>query len=278
MALDLTPRQTAQLDAYASAFAALMPTGKVWSRDRDHPLIQYLRGQASIWALNVVARASTLVEVEALPDTTTEMLTDWERVAGLPEECYDQVEQSPEARRSLLLAKLTSEGGQSPAYFVNLARSLGHPDARITEFSPFRAGRAHCGSSRFRTGAPDQRYVWRMHVGPSAVSWFRLGKSRCGSAGQAKIRRAAAVECMIRKLAPAHTTVIFTYSFPGPLYPKDIDYFRAGKSHAGIDPQARATAWGDFTDLAPLEVERFRTGRNRCGRDPQARRVTVVTH
>lgn len=270
----IDPQQ--EVEDFAESFAGLLPRGAAWPRDPESVLMRLVLGLSENWATTVQGRARDLLYVESTPDTTTEMLEDWERALGLPEECYDEVPQTVEARRAIVIEKLTTIGAQSREYFIGIAQRLGHPDARISEFSPFRCGVSRCGSTQWRVGPPDERYVWRMYVGPSAKSWFQAGKSRCGQDPQMRIRRSAAVECIINKLKPEHTRVIFLYSFPTPGYPIDVEWFRAGKSRAGRDPQARVMAWGEYVEPSPQEITYFRAGRNRAGRDPQAHKVTVV--
>lgn len=267
-----------EVDAWTDAFAKLHPTGKVWARDPGLPLGEYLRGQASIWALSVSVKARLLLDVEAFPDTTTAMLPEWERAVGLPEDCYATAEQTIEGRRALLLRKLTTQGGQSRAYFIGLASDLGYPEARITEWTPFRCGYSGVGNPRWRTGSPLQRNVWRMHVGMSDVTYFRCGRGRVGRDPQARLRRAEALECLVRKWKPAHTDVIFTYTIAAPLYPTDVTWFRCGAGHVGRDPQARINTYGVYERPPPIQAAWFRCGKSRVGADPHARIARVVTH
>lgn len=266
------------LNAWAGAFQALHPVGKVWARDPGLPLAQYLRGQASIWALTVATKTQLLLEVEAFPDTTTLMLPEWERAAGLPEACFQDTDQTVEGRRALLLRKLTTEGGQSRAYFTKLAADLGYPEAYIKEWTPFRCGRSGVGNPRWRTGSPLQRYYWQMYVGLSDVTYFRCGGGRVGRDPQARLRRAKALECLVRKWKPAHTEAIFLYQIAPPLYPVDVSWFRTGRSHVGRDPHAKINLYGVFQKPPPIQAAWFRLGRSHVGADPQARIARVVTH
>src|SRR3546814_20435762 len=81
-------------------------------------------------------RALQLID-EALPSTTHEVLPDWERIAGLPDECTGPSE-TIEGRRLRLIQQLAEHGGQSRAFFLSAAASLGYPGCTITEFRPDR--------------------------------------------------------------------------------------------------------------------------------------------
>ena len=64
-------------------------------------------------------RALTLVD-EADPRTTTEMLSDWETTAGLPDPCHG-LGATVEARRAELVARLTALGSCSRAFYIGIA-------------------------------------------------------------------------------------------------------------------------------------------------------------
>lgn len=224
-------------ETFRDAWSHLLPNGRAWPRERDSVLMRVLLGLAGVWA-GVDARARILLYREALPDRTVDLLRDWERVAGLPDPCVPVTEiPTLDWRRERLVAQLTAQGGQSRRYFLAVAYRLGHLEARIDEFSPFRAGRSRCGSMLWRSGSPLMRFWWRFFVGPAGVTWFRAGKSRAGRDPQADIARAWALECLIRRWKPAHTEVLFTYrKLPDGAF--DLVWFRAGRSRAGRDPQA----------------------------------------
>ncbi|MGF6252558.1 uncharacterized protein YmfQ (DUF2313 family), partial [Methylobacterium sp. PvP062] len=107
-------------DDYAEAFARLLPRGEAWSRDPDGDLMRLVRGQAEIWGAVVDPRAADLLELELDPRFTTELLPDWERAFGLPDPCV-QEQYTLEERRLALIERITTEGGQSRAFFYNVA-------------------------------------------------------------------------------------------------------------------------------------------------------------
>ncbi|MEW5904217.1 MAG: putative phage tail protein, partial [Pseudomonadota bacterium] len=119
-------------DDYLSQLQALLPQGPAWTRDADAVLTRLLDAMAQEFA-RIDARADQVID-EADPRTTEELLTGWERVAGLSATSpLDGSQMSVDQRRSNLLAKLVERGGQSPAYFIQLAARMGFT-ITITEF------------------------------------------------------------------------------------------------------------------------------------------------
>jgi uncharacterized protein YmfQ (DUF2313 family) len=146
-------------------------------------------------------RASELV-AESIPDRTTELLSEWERMAGLPDPCSGPAD-GLEARRAQLVQRLTSRGGQSPAYFIQLAATLGYT-ITITEFQSFTC-QSYCDAS---LDTDPWRHTWR--VDAPAVTVIEMS---CESGCDEAIRTWGnePLECLIRRLRPAHTHVLFGY-------------------------------------------------------------------
>lgn len=192
-----------QFDAegYTRLLQALLPTGSVWPRDPEATLTKLLAAWAAELA-RVDQRGDDLVD-EADPRTAFEMLTDWERVCGLPGACHGTAEGLAQ-RRAAVANQLTFRGGQSRAFFLSLAAALGY-QVGIEEFRPLRAGDL-AGS---RTYDDEWAFVWRVR-GPeaSAISVLRAG----GGAGE-RLRTwgNALLECEIGRRSPAHTNVLFAY-------------------------------------------------------------------
>ena len=73
-------------------------------------------------ALDAAQLAADQILIEADPRTTIQFFTDWERIAGLPDSCCGTDAASTLAeRRARLVEKITSTGGQSRQYFIDLA-------------------------------------------------------------------------------------------------------------------------------------------------------------
>jgi uncharacterized protein YmfQ (DUF2313 family) len=191
---------------YLQVLQQLLPSGAAWPREPDATLTKVLRAQAAELA-RIHNRTLDLLE-EADPRTTNELLADWERVAGLPDECTAGRLTTLQERRLGVVSKLQARGGQSRAYFLMLATSLGYDDVEITEYRPFTCGISRCGDQL--GGDAAARFVWRVKVlGPRATR-FKCGESRCGDS-LCKISRAEDLECIFRRSAPAHTNLRFSY-------------------------------------------------------------------
>lgn len=190
-------------DQYRELLKALLPPGEAFPRDTGTGIDKLLAGMSEEWA-RIDARGEALI-VEALPSSTSELLADWERVAGLPDKCAGTLETTMQGRRNALLAKLTSTGGQSREYFVAVAKALGY-EITITEFRPFRAGLSQAGDP-LTNG--DWVYTWRVNAHETTIIDFRAGRSAAGE--PLRTWGNDTLECKINQLKPAHTITIFGY-------------------------------------------------------------------
>jgi uncharacterized protein YmfQ (DUF2313 family) len=229
MPLDPHVRRTG--DDYAEVMAGDLPTGPAWTRDPDSTLMQVVSGLAQVWG-DVDGRFADLLEIESDPRSTYEMLPDWERAFGLPDPCIPVVQTLAE-RRVALVVKMTMQGGQSRAFFIGVAASLGY---RITirEYRPFQFGLSSFGGSRGQFQPPSVRFYWRVRVSGGRSTRFSFGGSSFGRDSFLEIRKAEDLECMFRRWKPAHTIVLFDYHDfdPDPA----VDRFEFGMSSFGNDP------------------------------------------
>lgn len=202
--------------AYQAQLAALLPHGRAWPREDGSTLMQLAHAKAEELA-RIDGRVSDLLE-EVDPRTTLELLDDWERVAGLPDSCIAAPDSIAE-RRAAIQSRITAIGGQTIGYFVDLAATIGFA-ITIDEFRPFRIG-SDVGD---RLCGEGWAHVWRVNVQPPAadagfgltIRYFRVGQSAVGErlVGFGSLD----LECIIRRAAPAHSTVIFAYDIdPDPI-------------------------------------------------------------
>ncbi|NQE47975.1 YmfQ family protein [Herbaspirillum rubrisubalbicans] len=189
-------------EQYQAQLLDLLPPGAIWPRDLDTDLADLLLAKADELA-RVDGRADQLIE-EADPRTTSELLSDWERVAGLPDQCMD-LASTPEERRQRLHQKLVWQGGQSAAFFIELLEALGYPGCTITEFRPFRAN-SKCNASLNQGG---WRYAWRINVPGSVTIRTMTATSPCN----VPIRRwgDSSLACILARYRPAHTVLYISY-------------------------------------------------------------------
>lgn len=141
------------------------------------------------------------------PRTTTELINRWERLCGLPDECIPAGTQTLRQRQQRLDAKVNLAGGINEDFYLAQLAALGRPDATITRYdkSTFTCSSA-CTDA---VNVPEWRYYWQVNM-PVATNttWMTCGDP-CDSA--LRFWGDTVVECVLNKLCPSHTYVIFKY-------------------------------------------------------------------
>ncbi len=177
--------------AYARQLAQLLPRGPAWRAESGSVLAGLLLAIADELA-RVDERARAL-GTEGDPRTAVETLPEWEAALGLPDDCIEQIPQTTGERQVAVAHRLASRGGQSRPFFIALAETLGYPGATIEEyqFAQLRVG--------FRAGDRCTGDAW-------AHAW------RINLPGPGPGHTQIDVECVVRRAAPAHTIVVFSYT------------------------------------------------------------------
>ena len=175
--MDLTPAD------YKRALAALLPVGAAWPREAG-TVWDALLGALALEFSRAGAVLESLPD-EALPETATALLVDWERAAGL------EAVGTQQERRAALKGWLNAKGGVSTTYFIALASDSGVA-ITITRTAPFQVGRSTAGESLYNG---DWLYTWQVN-GPAATG--------------AEVR--AALQSLFLKEKPAHSIAIFLWS------------------------------------------------------------------
>lgn len=189
--------------AYARQILGLLPPGDGLLRDADSEVFDLALSLGEEPA-RVSGRADDLIR-EADPSTTLELLPEWEAMLGLPETCTTEA-QSIEERRLAVVAKLTTVGAQTPAFYIALAASVGYV-VTITEYRPFRSGWSHSGD--LLTDA-DWAHTWTVNAPETSVREFQAGKSVAGEALRTWSNQI--LECTLSARKPAHTVLLFAYA------------------------------------------------------------------
>lgn len=192
-------------DAYSNHIKSLLPRGSAWQAD-NAPNLKKVIDILAAELVKIDNRATDVLN-EADPRATFEMIGDWETMAGLPDTCSN-LPDTLQARRDLLVDKITRKGGQSKAFFYSIAAALGY-GIEITEYRPFIAGISRCGDAVYGAGHAV-RHQWRVKVLSPRVTYFRTGISRAAEK-LVTIERADELECLFKRLKPAHTKLIFAY-------------------------------------------------------------------
>jgi uncharacterized protein YmfQ (DUF2313 family) len=108
---------------------SLLPPGRGLGRGIASLIYALTEGYSTEFA-RAMKRGEELL-AEADPTTTSEMLADWERVLGLPDEC-SAGETSDTLRRAAIVARLTDTGETTIAAFLRDALALDYADAAIS--------------------------------------------------------------------------------------------------------------------------------------------------
>lgn len=194
-----------KIQEWRDKLAAHYPPGDAWPRDENSTMMKQIEGAATALAY-AEYRADQLLN-EMIPLTTTEMLSDWEDELGLPDDCAKDANTFQE-RRAAAVFKYNNKGGQSVPYFQALATLLGYL-VEIVTYKPFVCGLSECGNDLFN-GDDLVRQTWKVRVLEPRVTWFTAGVSEFGD-HLAEITRAEDLECILQRLKPAQTTLIFSY-------------------------------------------------------------------
>ena len=180
---------------YQSQIQALLPPGPLWESLIDDPVFSGLLAALAEEFARVDTRASDLIE-EADPRTTNELLTDWERALALPDSCVN-VTQTLDERRQATHAHFIAKGGANKQYWIDLAESLGFVAIVNDSVQP---------------------HHWEIVITNFEVQRLSVGEGPGHQIGEA-LRRYQGndleLECLVLRLRPAHTIVMFTYGATG---------------------------------------------------------------
>lgn len=191
------------MNKYIELLFNLLPKGVAWNKNPNSFLSQLMDGISQ--EMNRVDQKTEALLLEMDPRTSNELLTDWERMLGLPDECTGEAA-TVQARRNEAYAKLTGIGSTSRQFYIDLAASLGF-EVTITEFRPFRAGLSRAGD-RITNG--DWIYAWQVNAPATEYLRFRAGLS---FAGEPLVYSGNdTLQCAIDKRKPAHTIVLFAFT------------------------------------------------------------------
>lgn len=192
----------ADADDYTLQLQQLEPKGPAWPEEGDSTSARVYPPVGNALALAHVSVQGLIDEADAR--TTQQLLVDWERVVGLPDECLDPPGSSAERRRRVV-QRLTYQGGQSAAFFIAFLESLGYAGATVTEFRPMRCN-SKCNAALNQGG---WRFGWRVNVPVGTDVRVMTVRGRCndplatwGDPGLA---------CLLAVHKPAHTRLFVGY-------------------------------------------------------------------
>ncbi|RTY72317.1 MULTISPECIES: YmfQ family protein [Pseudomonas fluorescens group] len=160
--------------------------------------------EAEANAMNLADAQANRVYSTIFPDSG-EGLADWERVLALPDPCLIGQAQTVGQRVQAVVSKLQGRAGQSKAFFIALAKSLGY-DITITTFRPARAGIARAGDA---INGGDWNFTWRVNAPAVTTSHARAGITGAGDPLTAWGNKA--LECRLGQMKPAESILLFGY-------------------------------------------------------------------
>ena len=194
----------ANQEGWLAALQALLPPGRAFTRSPDAVLTKLLGAMAATYLATQVKVEALLLEAD--PRRATTMLTDWERMLGLPDRCTPADLDAVDRQRAAY-QRLTEQGGQSRAYFIDLAALLGEPGVTITEFSRMTCN-SNCNDALM---SEADVFTWRANVPRLALNTRLMNcNSPCDSA--LSEYTPSVIECAFKERKPAHTSVIFAYT------------------------------------------------------------------
>lgn len=185
---------------YATASMSLLPTGAAWPRNSESVLSRTVAGLTEIYGF-VDGRAADLLEIESDPRKTVELLPDWERNWGLPDECLPIPPETIAERQHALVVKMTLLGGQSREFFKAQGIILGE-NVTIREYAPYMTGISRVGDTRSPLYGDDVEH-FRWNLGPPEMRYYWTVEIENVLSG---------VECVFNRYRPSHSEVIFYYS------------------------------------------------------------------
>ena len=169
-------------EIYTQILQALLPQGRIWPRDSEATLTNLLQSWADEMA-RVDGRADDLMD-EVDPSTTLEMLSDFERVCGLPGKCADRRgDRGAKARRGP--GQAHQPGRADPGLFHQLGLRNWATRWRSRNLGPFELG----GATGDRAYGTPWAHAWRVHGPMDQFSFFTAGSfagERLAAPGETK--------------------------------------------------------------------------------------------
>ncbi|HGB5075703.1 TPA: YmfQ family protein [Salmonella enterica subsp. enterica serovar Eastbourne] len=182
-------------DEYTQLLYHLLPEGPAW--DGENPLIEGLAP-----SLNRVHQRADELMAEIDPARTTELIDRYEQLYGLPDSCAPEGVQTLQQRQQRLGAKANVAGGINERFYREQLDAMGYTAATIEQFQ-------NLDSTPDPEWEEFWRYYWRVNIPADAnISW-----QTCTSTCDSAIRTwgDTVAECVIDKLCPSHTVVVFAY-------------------------------------------------------------------
>jgi len=201
-------------DALTSQVIAAAPRGAAWGTDEYGDGQGASTVQRKFWsalagyAADIYGSASRLA-VQSFPSAISTTLTDWENEYALPDPCLSPASGTL-GRINSIRSKYSSVGGSSLSYYYCLAISLGY-DITITEPSQFICDLCVCDGDD-EVSDLNIHDTWVVSFVGDTLTFFRPDEGVCDETPLEGFLIPTDLECIFRRSAPAHTTLIFAYA------------------------------------------------------------------
>ncbi len=198
------------LERYRKIIRDLFPRGSAWaSKDEKSSVLRKLLDSLGYEPCRIEDASKAFID-DVFPDTTSNLLTDWERLLALPDACEKEPENlTVQERRERIIQVLTTLGGQNVDFYKNLVNNFGI-DIDVIDVEdqpPFRAGQGRAGDS-LTNG--NWRYAFVISAPVESATVFRAGPSRAGDPLRSFSN--PTIQCLINKHKPAHTIALFRFA------------------------------------------------------------------
>jgi uncharacterized protein YmfQ (DUF2313 family) len=185
---------------YGKLLANLLPPGPAWSTEPKSNLSKLLSGMAE--ELERVDDQSGGLVLEANPLTMSTLLDIRYTEAGLPDLCKGKPALDSEQQKEVI-AKWSARGGQSIAYFNEVAENYGY-DVLIEEYAIFKIEQ-----TAIETLGIDSEYAfaWKVNYVDEGALYFRSGAAKADD--RLEDFKGIGINCVFDKLKPAHTSITY---------------------------------------------------------------------
>lgn len=193
---------------------AEVPRGVIWGTDEvsdgtgASPVMRRIWTAIAEWLAGQY-KAATQTAIQTFPSAITFSLDDWEAEYGLPDFCTSPAT-GEQGRINAVRARYGALGGSSPAYFICLAASVGY-DITITEPNDFICDVSECDGDDTVVDI-NGHHEWIVHLLNLGDIWFYADEGIVDETPLEGFVAATDLECILRRVAPEHTTLIFDYS------------------------------------------------------------------
>lgn len=199
----MTPFSNYTAAGFQAGVLRLLPHGRAWPRRLTSTLAAFA-GAIGDTFYQLHTQMVLLLDVESDPAQALQLLPDWEKDYGLPDPC-SPADPALAQRHGALLAKIAGIGGQSAAYYISVAASLGYA-VTITTWRTSDLGAMVFGDPMVGTA---WRFAWQIDAPTIAVSYFAFGRSAFGDTFWSISD--AMLECRLQQIAPAYGIMWVNY-------------------------------------------------------------------